>query len=134
MLRLFVVVLLMILHASQFASSEDKRDRQHCAATCPACYKNNPKLNCRNVTCSNPGNCTIFTRDSCGCCLICAKLEGQTCGGLYGKEGFCASGKLRCNVSENRALAGKISTVGVCKGELQPFVIKLLLLCCRISS
>ena len=116
MSNLFVLALLMVLHASQFASSLDK-GREHCAPTCSVCYKHNPRLNCPNVTCPNPGNCTSFTRDSCGCCLICAKLDGESCGGLHGKAGFCAN-QLRCNVSEKRALAGKTRTVGVCKGKL----------------
>ena len=115
MVKLFVLALLIVLHASQFASSLDK-DRNRCSSTCSVCYKHNPRLNCPNTTCSNPGNCTTFTRDSCGCCLICAKLEGESCGGLYGKAGFCAS-QLRCTVSEKRALAGKLSTIGICKGK-----------------
>ena len=113
MAKLFTLALLMILHASQLALSEDK-DREHCSPTCSVCYEHNPT--CPNSTCSYPGNCTILTRDSCGCCLVCAKLEGESCGGLYGKAGFCAN-SLRCTVSEKKALAGKISTVGVCKGR-----------------
>ena len=108
-----VFVLLMILHASQLASSADKA-RSHCSPNCPVCYKDN--RNCPGIVCQNPGNCTSFTRDSCGCCLRCVKLEGESCGGLYGAAGFCAN-NLRCTVSENRALSGKNRTVGICKGN-----------------
>lgn len=114
MVKLFVLVLLMILHTSQLALSEDK-DRQRCSRNCTLCHKDSP--NCPGITCSHPGNCTTLTPDSCGCCLICAKLEGESCGGLYGAEGFCEK-RLRCSVSENRALSGKISAIGVCKGKL----------------
>lgn len=121
MVKLIVLVLLMILHASKLASSLDK-ERERCAPVCSICYKNKPSLNCRGTTCSNPGSCKILTRDRCGCCLICAKLVGESCGGLHGEAGFCAS-HLRCNVSEKRAVAGKISTVGVCKGKLCPLLV-----------
>lgn len=108
-----VLVLLMILCASQFALSADKAT-ERCSPKCSVCYKDDK--DCPRVNCSNPGNCTSFTRDSCGCCLICAKTEGENCSGLYGAAGFCAS-NLRCTVPEKRSLKGKNNTVGVCKGK-----------------
>lgn len=108
----FFVLTLLILQVSQLALSEDK-DRERCSPTCSTCYKD--KKGCPGTECSSPGNCTIYTLDSCGCCYICAKLERESCGGLHGVAGFCAN-HLRCTVSERRALAGKTSAVGICKG------------------
>ena len=36
-----------------------------------------------------------YTLDACGCCLTCAKDDGQKCGGPFRVEGRCAGG-LRC--------------------------------------
>ena len=33
--------------------------------------------------------------DVCGCCNVCAKLEGERCGGVWDMYGTCAPG-LKC--------------------------------------
>ncbi|XP_022243733.1 venom protein 302-like [Limulus polyphemus] len=54
-------------------------------------------LQCDKSTCKNHSkNCSVgFTDDACGCCKVCAKAEGEPCGGEWNKEGFCGS-RLTC--------------------------------------
>jgi len=47
---------------------------------------------CQNPVCCESG---LYTTDACGCCLTCAKGEGQSCGGPFGVSGTCGQG-LRC--------------------------------------
>ncbi|XP_019644619.1 PREDICTED: thyroglobulin-like [Branchiostoma belcheri] len=40
-----------------------------------------------------PTNCPAGTvRDPCGCCDVCAKVQGERCDGPYGVYGTCAAG------------------------------------------
>ena len=89
---------------------------RHCAEkVCSICHKHDSS--CSNVTCSDYGKCSgSLTHDHCGCCIVCAKQEGESCAGPHGVEGFCDAG-LKCNVSEKKAVAGKVDKVGVCKGK-----------------
>lgn len=43
------------------------------------------------------GSGTVW--DPCGCCKVCARTEGEPCGGPYGFYGSCAAG-LECVVSD----------------------------------
>lgn len=44
-----------------------------------------------------PGAGTVW--DPCGCCRVCARTEGEPCGGPYGFYGSCAAG-LECVVTD----------------------------------
>jgi len=96
-----------------------KERKQLCSPNCTMCFKDTDSNNrCPNASCPDlQGLCKAYRVDNCGCCLVCAKLEGESCGGFYGAAGFCAK-YLRCTVSEKRVMMGKISDVGVCKGKL----------------
>ncbi|XP_076366867.1 venom protein 302-like [Tachypleus tridentatus] len=52
---------------------------------------------CDKSACINyTKNCPVgFTVDVCGCCEVCAKAEGETCGGEWNKEGSCGR-RLSC--------------------------------------
>jgi len=52
---------------------------------------------CGTEPCQNPACCEsgLYTIDACGCCLTCAKFEGERCGGPFGVSGTCSRG-LRC--------------------------------------
>jgi len=52
---------------------------------------------CEEGACPPPACCTSgsYTLGVCGCCEVCAKAEGESCGGLWGFAGSCAAG-LRC--------------------------------------
>ena len=67
---------------------------------------------CSEVECSTPKNCKGGTvLGICNCCLVCAKVEGETCGGSWDMEGRCDSG-LRCSVTDWRP---EKYGVGTCK-------------------
>lgn len=57
----------------------------------------------------NPSECEAISEDdcpakggtvwdSCGCCRVCARVEGEPCGGPHGFYGSCAEG-LECIVA-----------------------------------
>jgi len=54
---------------------------------------------CGNAPCQTPACCPgdspRYTKDVCGCCLVCAKEEGEVCGGPWGVLGTCREGT-RC--------------------------------------
>jgi len=54
-------------------------------------------LPCQEAECSPPSCCASgsVTLGVCGCCQVCAKAEGETCGGPWATSGSCAAG-LRC--------------------------------------
>ncbi|KAF7704209.1 cysteine-rich motor neuron 1 protein-like isoform X1 [Silurus meridionalis] len=59
----------------------------------------------------------VLTRDPCGCCDLCTRLETETCGGENWELGSCALG-LTCNaVNETGPVA--IPNTGVCTVELK---------------
>ena len=51
-----------------------------------------PERICQTPTCCASG---YLFEDVCRCCFVCAKPEGEACGGLWGMAGFCAKG-MRC--------------------------------------
>merc|ERR1712098_410534 len=52
---------------------------------------------CGSSPCQTPVCCESgeYTLDECGCCLTCAKAEGQRCGGPFRIAGTCGQ-DLRC--------------------------------------
>jgi len=77
------------------------------ALSCLPCDRNT----CTTPTC--PGGQTVT--DQCGCCKVCAKLDGEVCGGPWKTSGECASG-LEC-VTDRKIEPGMFNQeVGVCKG------------------
>ena len=72
---------------------------------------------CSEVKCPTPKNCKGGTvLGSCNCCLECAKVEGETCGGSWDMAGRCDSG-LRCSILDWRP---EKHGVGTCKpGKLK---------------
>uniref|UniRef100_A0A1W7R951 Venom protein n=1 Tax=Hadrurus spadix TaxID=141984 RepID=A0A1W7R951_9SCOR len=57
-----------------------------------------------------PNNCPAgLVKDACGCCLVCAKAENESCGGLSNIFGKCGHG-LKCVLEGNRVIAS-----GICK-------------------
>ena len=74
---------------------------------CPSCEEvhcpvRKPKnLNCRGG----------ITRGVCNCCLQCAKLQGESCGGVYNYLGSCDEG-LFCDTSDVTARSDDATRVG----------------------
>ena len=51
---------------------------------------------CAEISCEKPKNCQgRVVKDLCGCCHVCAKVEGELCGGKWMIKGQCDV-KLRC--------------------------------------
>ena len=73
---------------------------------------------CSWVRCSTPVNCKGgLVKSICGCCSVCAKVEGEQCGGQWQTLGRCDSG-LKCVVRDGRLKAG----AGTCEpGNLLAF-------------
>ena len=70
-------------------------------------------------------------RSSCGCCMVCAKVEGETCGGFSNSELYdiCDSG-LKCNKPAhvgniNGTYFFVLDTFGRCEliGEKSEFIL-----------
>nr|XP_033341457.1 cysteine-rich motor neuron 1 protein isoform X2 [Megalopta genalis] len=53
-----------------------------------------------------------LTSDPCGCCKVCARVEGEPCGGLFGFSGSCADG-LQC-VIKNLLPSTREVDEGIC--------------------
>ncbi|VTJ91213.1 Hypothetical predicted protein, partial [Marmota monax] len=77
---------------------------------------------CEPATCPPlpPRGCPLGeTRDACGCCPVCARGEGEPCGGGGAGRGHCAPG-MECVKSRKRrkgkagAAAGGPAVSGVC--------------------
>jgi len=67
---------------------------------------------CHEHMCSATTACKGgFVKDVCGCCDVCAKLEGEECGGEWDMHGKCSRG-LRCVQSSERPFGS-----GVCKPD-----------------
>ncbi|XP_078669846.1 zonadhesin-like [Branchiostoma floridae x Branchiostoma belcheri] len=74
------------------------------SVTCLSC------LPCDEDRCSEPPACQgDVVKDPCGCCDVCAKVDGERCGGPWKISGECSSG-LYCDKDEN-----DFNAVGVCK-------------------
>ncbi|XP_014680369.1 PREDICTED: cysteine-rich motor neuron 1 protein-like isoform X2 [Priapulus caudatus] len=81
--------------------------------SCLTCKK------CITEECVPSVNCTGGTvRDPCKCCMECAKVEGESCGGLHGTLGECDKG-LSCNreVKHGEAVSDVDSKDGICHLE-----------------
>jgi hypothetical protein len=72
-------------------------------------------------------------RDSCGCCDVCARSEGETCGGLFYNHGKCGNGLncVRRRANSVKVLGENDLVSGVCeRGEyLAIFHIQQHLIC-----
>lgn len=62
------------------------------AKICEYCYIEGYCSSSCNYECPPPPeNCTFGTiLDGCDCCTVCAKGEGEICGGVFDIEGKCA--------------------------------------------
>ncbi|XP_020611103.1 papilin-like isoform X3 [Orbicella faveolata] len=73
---------------------------------------------CSWVRCSTPVNCKGgLVKSICGCCNVCAKVEGERCGGQWQTLGRCDSG-LKCVVRDGHLKAAEgTCEPAVCKGK-----------------
>jgi len=71
-----------------------------CTSPEPVCTITKPE-GCTECPKSPPMDCASghLTKDVCGCCDVCAKAEGETCGGMWGMSGTCAPG-LNCETAK----------------------------------
>lgn len=73
-----------------------------------------------------PGGGTVW--DPCRCCRVCARIEGEPCGGPHGFYGTCADG-LDCIVSSHAS--GKpvlaANSEGICTRKLRFFFFFFIL-------
>lgn len=72
----------------------------------------------RSCPAASPLGCDsgrVLTRDPCGCCEQCSRLELELCGGADWTLGFCGSG-LTC-AAVNGTGPVRVPDSGVCKGE-----------------
>lgn len=78
MMMKYILVVLTLLVKQSTCGSEP---------SCPPCAER---------SCERPKNCQGgVVKDACDCCQVCAKVEGELCGGKWMIEGQC-DGKLRC--------------------------------------
>lgn len=71
-----------------------------CTSPEPVCTITKPE-GCTECPKSPPMDCASghLTKDVCGCCDVCAKAEGEKCGGMWGMSGTCAPG-LNCETAK----------------------------------
>jgi Insulin-like growth factor binding protein len=60
--------------------------------------------------------------DACDCCLECARVEDETCGGRYRTEGRCDEG-LMCVITPMPGAVITGEEIGTCRGERNCFSI-----------
>jgi len=77
---------------------------------CPGCGS---KRDCPSVA-DCPGG---TVPDVCECCLQCARVVNQTCGGRYRSEGKCDDG-LVCVITPRPGAVITGEEVGVCRGKV----------------
>jgi len=77
---------------------------------CPGC---GDKLDCPSVVDCRGGT----VPDRCGCCLECARVTNQTCGGRYRSEGKCDEG-LVCVITPRPGAVITGEEVGMCRGMI----------------
>ncbi|KAI8485102.1 hypothetical protein Bbelb_372080 [Branchiostoma belcheri] len=71
-------------------------------------------LQCGTFTCPPVPRCAgDVTKDACDCCDVCAKIEGQSCGGPWDTSGTCSSG-LTCVVDPNDPLGDQATGLCAC--------------------
>uniref|UniRef100_A0A0C9RPB1 TSA: Tityus bahiensis Tbah01400 mRNA sequence n=1 Tax=Tityus bahiensis TaxID=50343 RepID=A0A0C9RPB1_TITBA len=76
--------------------------------SCPCLFDERYKNNCKT-----PENCSAgITRDACGCCDVCARGEGESCGGPWFLSGRCGKG-LKCDRGNTY-----VDSIGVCRYEI----------------
>ncbi|XP_019643786.1 PREDICTED: cysteine-rich motor neuron 1 protein-like [Branchiostoma belcheri] len=71
-------------------------------------------LQCGTFTCPPLPSCQgDVTKDACGCCDVCAKIPGESCGGQWNISGTCSSG-LTCVVDPNEPLGNQATGTCAC--------------------
>ncbi|XP_078669843.1 zonadhesin-like [Branchiostoma floridae x Branchiostoma belcheri] len=69
---------------------------------------------CGTFTCPPVPRCAgDVTKDACRCCDVCAKIDGQSCGGPWDTSGTCSSG-LTCVVDPNDPLGDQATGLCAC--------------------
>lgn len=80
----FAVALIVFrLYSAALSHLPDAAKRAAAGLRCPTC---NPS------TCKAPAGCpagSTRTLDRCGCCEVCTKVVGETCGGPWNTGGVC---------------------------------------------
>jgi len=90
------------------------------SATALQCAGCGSKRDCPSVV-DCPGGAVP---DVCGCCLQCARVENQTCGGRYTSDGRCDEG-LVCVITPRPGAVITGEEVGICRGTI--VLLKLVL-------
>uniref|UniRef100_T1JJC5 IGFBP N-terminal domain-containing protein n=1 Tax=Strigamia maritima TaxID=126957 RepID=T1JJC5_STRMM len=74
--------------------SADESERGVFSAPLKICFVDSHSCaSCDLSRCQTPTDCAGgTTKDACGCCLTCARLANETCGGKFGLLGECDQG------------------------------------------
>ena len=78
---------------------------------------------CNQLSCETPVNCTHgIVSDPCGCCIVCARGAGDTCGGGPNGIGVCGDG-LQCviNAENGDVITGREE--GVCQSKHYVYIL-----------
>merc|ERR1719228_1055598 len=68
------------------------------------------------IPCGPPPMDCQLVKDVCGCCDVCAKTEGEECGGPWNITGICADGLTCANPDHDPSISSMMNTPGVCRG------------------
>jgi len=106
---------LLILSLATLVHLGNTLSCQRCCADQPPSFGPDGQIIMVDCTsCVRPPHPCQLVKDACGCCDVCARTEGEECGGLWNIAGICADGLTCVNPDHGPSISPMMNTPGVC--------------------